>query len=136
MTIKKKRTLASTLVALFAATAMTATAFAATFDFSLYYGGDEYSEVATKWNSLSYATVNVEDGNFWDSDRLYLRVCENKQASDGVYNFATETKWVNNTYSGLELKYYTGENVYRGEYRLRGYQAAEQSINANGTWTP
>lgn len=136
MTIKKKRTFASVLVALCATTAMTATAFAASFRFSLQSGTDEYSAAATKWNYLSYATVNVNDGNFNDDDRLYLRVCENEQASDGVYYFATETKWVNNTYPGLKLNYYENEDEFLGEYRLRGYQAAYQSVWASGTWNP
>lgn len=136
MTIKKKRTFVSTLVALFATTAMTASAFAASFYFDLQAGEDDYSGLAIKRNYLSYATADVERGNFNDNNRLYLRVCENERASDGVYYFATETKWVNAKYYGLQLDYYDGEDVYGDDYRLRGYQAANQSVWASGTWNP
>lgn len=139
MTIKKKRTVVSTLLAAFATMAMSATAFAANdlaFNFDLVSGGDDYTTAAKKYSSARYASVNVEDGNFVNSDRLYLRVCRDEQASDGVYYFATETKWVNSAPYSFTLNYYTGEGETLKKYRLRGYQDGPLSVRANGTWQP
>lgn len=138
MTIKKKRTVVSALAAAFASAAMAITASAYTygFSFSLGVSDQEYTAACTKNNTLSYASVAVTGGNFINSDRLYLRVCENYKADDYIYDFATETKWVNATYD-FTLKYYSGQGVKGTRYRLRGYQDGEVgSLKASGTWQP
>lgn len=138
MTVKKKRTVVSALVALFAATAMAVTASAYTygFNFKLDSAYQQYTVACTKLNTRSYASVDVDDGNFIDSDRLYVRVCENYKADDYIYEFATETKWVNGPYD-FDLNYYSGQGNKGTKYRLRGYQDGEiGALNANGTWQP
>lgn len=141
MTIKKKRTLASVLVALCATTAMAVTASANTgnFEFWLAAHSDDYSAPADKSDYLQYALVNVNEGNFLSNgeDRLYLRICENVQASDGVYYFATETKWVNAVYKNLRLDYTEATGVYGDPYVLRGYQAGDVgALHVKGTFIP
>ncbi len=141
MTIKKKRTVVSVLMALFATTTMAVTASANTgsFEFWLNAHKDDYSSPVMKSDSLQWALVDVTDGNFLSNgnDRLYLRVCENVQASDGVYYFATETKWVNSTYDNLKLNYTEATGVNGEFYRLRGYQAAEEDgLHVKGTFIP
>ena len=129
--LKKKRTIASVASAAIAAMAMTISVAAASFDFSLNVGEEDYSSKARKTNTLQHATVTVSDGNFVSSDRLYLRVVDNAK------DFATETKWVNSAKSIL-LNYTEQDGVKNYYYYLRGYQGASAlySVEANGTWTP
>ncbi len=142
MTVKKKRTLASIITAAIATmslTVVTASAATATFHFyNLDVGDDQYTAAVEKTNSLQYATISVDGGNFVNSDQLFFRVCENKMASDGVYYFATETKQVNGPYT-FSLDYTEAPGVYSDEYRLRGYLSVHSvydALDAWGTWTP
>lgn len=138
MTIKKKRTVVSALVALFATTAMavTASAYTYSFSFKLDSAYQQYTVACEKLNTRDYASVEVDSGNFIDSDRLYLRVCENYKADDYIYEFATETKWVNGPYD-LDLDYYSGHGDKGTKYRLRGYQdGTVGALTAKGTWQP
>ncbi len=138
MTINKKRTVVSILTAALATMAMAVTASAYTygFSFSLDSAYQQYTTACQKTNTRSYASVMVDDGNFINSDRLYLRVCENYKADDYIYEFATETKWVNGPYD-FDLTYYSGQGVKGTKYRLRGYQDGEVgALSAKGTWQP
>lgn len=138
MTLKKKRTVVSALVAVFATAAMAVTAAAYTYDFNfdLDIAYQEYTDPCRKTNSLSYASVDVESDGFDSTDRLYLRVCENYKADDYIYEFATETKWVNGSYD-FTLNYYSGQGVYGRYYRLRGYNDGQiDDLEVQGTWQP
>lgn len=134
MTIKKKKTLSSIVVAAFAATALAVTASAASGSFSFYKlspGEDDYSSRVLKSTASQTATVNVTDGDFVNSDRLYLRVV------DAAKDFATETKWVN-TLTTVSLRYTEQTGTSGRYYYLRGFQgeSATYSVTARGTWTP
>lgn len=138
MTIKRKRTVVSVVMAVFATAAMaiTASAYAYGFEFNLDISYQEYTVGCQKTNSLRYASVDVDSGNFDNSDRLYLRVCENYKADDYIYEFASETKWVNAPYD-FTLNYYSGHGSYGTKYRLRGYSDGEiDDLQAEGSWMP
>lgn len=139
MSVKKKRTISAITASVAASLCLAVTAAAASFNFTLNIAEDDYTSPAIKTNSLQYASVDVNSGNFVSSDRLYLRVCTNVQGSDGNYNFATETKWVNAAPYSLTLNYTEATGTYGSKYRLRGYQGASASygnLTASGTWAP
>lgn len=141
MTIKMKRTITSAFIAVFATAAMAITASAANtykygFSFDLDISHQQYTGACQKNNSLSYASVDVVDGQFDASDRAYFRVCENYKADDYIYDFATETKWINGPYD-FTLNYYSGHGTYWKYYRLRGYNDGEMDdFEATGSWQP
>lgn len=140
MTVKKKRTLASIITTAIATASLTViTASAATFNFyHLDMGDDQYTGAVQKTNTLHYATVSVDGGNYVNSDRMYFRVCENEKAADGSYYFATETKQVNGPYK-FSLNYTEAPGIYGDYYRMRGYLSIHSeldALNTWGTWTP
>ena len=135
MALKAKKRIATAIVAIAAVSTLAITAAASNTGFgfnNVNVNTSVSTGNVTKSDSLQYAVVNVQGGNFVSSDRAIFRVTDtsgNNRTSAVTYSSASGKQ---NMYFNIGFTGNQGQN-----YRLKMTNSGSiGGLNANGIWAP